>query len=1112
MHISKSAIALAVTAALPALSLVGSPDAGAKSKLALGKRVDPRHSAPHFRYPVHARAATDTVLYDQSGTAAAGFPSQNFESSSDSYDSAGADDFVVTDAAGWSVGAFNFQIGMSAGGDPSSATYDINVYPDSGGLPGVATSCAYSALTGTVDATQTSVSVSLPTPCNLAAGTYWVSMVANLDFAVGGQMFWSLSTQTPAPGADAAWENPGDAFGSGCTSWGDNATCGAGSSFTTALFQVIGSVGSPATCMPGGICLQSTVGTDLSPGACGSVDAIDATVGDQLNFCYTVTNDTGVELDYQSLANNVDGALLTLMNQPLPPGGTFQYNHIATVATTNTYNSTWTAQDVPPGYVPEVTGGGACLDRIFADGFGDAPSSCGNFVDVSGTGMPLGLGDDASVDVTMPFSFNFFGTTSNLLSVSNNGGIVFGAPGAVLNFTNISLPAASIAAPAILPLWDDFDSTSGDVYTDVRGSAPDRQFIVEWYDRTHFTNNTDSATFEVIFNEADGTLQFEYADVAYTGANNFSGDPDVCDGGVCATIGLQNDSTLFNQFSAFQPAVTDNSGIKWTPTSPQVFTSTDSVTVNVGAPQIVVNPSPLTGSVAPGSTTVVPFAIENHGDRDLNWSLTEAAPSNLHFAPPGARYALPMGDPAKSTIGRAPVGAAHGARKPKTGTGGRKQPLAGVTAFAANVYDDSFTTFDVTADNGVTTVGPAQGTAFAFKFINGDFSKAYGIDKFGTTQNAFATVDVADGTITPIGTAIPSADNDGWTGFAQDPTTGTLYASATTCGSSSHLYTIDPNTGAATLVGEITGEACAIWIAIGPDGLMYSADIIDDALFAVDKTSGAASLLGSVGFNANYAQDADFDQSTGILYWAAFNADVFTDEIRTVDLATGATSLVYSLGTTQIVGLATETVGGPCFQPQDLPWLALDPLTGTTVALGSTPVNATIDATNANDGDVLAGTVCATSNDPAQHLLGTPITVTVANPPPVPPTVSKAFNPSSVTIGNPSTLTITLANANNVDATLTASLTDTFPLGLVIAGTPNAFTDCGGTLTAVPATGSITLDSANSAIPAQGSCTITVDVTAAVVNDYPNDIPANALQTDAGANTTAADATLSVTP
>jgi hypothetical protein len=495
----------------------------------------------------------------------------------------------------------------------------------------------------------------------------------------------------------------------------------------------------------------------------------------------------------------------------------------------------------------------------------------------------------------------------------------------------------------------------------------------------HFSgpSNTDGATFELILNE-NGTIQFEYADVTYSGFANASGDPDDCTGGVCATIGLQNDTTLFNQFSAFENSVTANSGILWTPTSPQVFTGTDTVTVNVGAPDIDVQPPALTGTVPEGGSSSIPFSIDNLGDRDLNWTLDEAGPSNVHFPPPGTRFAMPMGDPTRSTTARPQLAFPH-PRKPGQGPGyGNRLILGGgVTAFAADVYMDQFYTLDVTANNGTNLVGGAGGTAFGFKFLDGDFSAAYGIDKFGSQANTFATVSATDGTITPIGTSNPSADPGGFTGFAQDPTTGTLYASGVSCGSSSHLYTIDRNTGASTLVGELTGMPCAIWIAISPDGLMYSVDIVNDATFAVDKNTGAASLLGSIGFNANYGQDADFDQSTGILYWAAFNSDVFGAEIRTVDTTTGGSSLVYSLGFTQIVGLATETVGGACAQPIDLPWLSLSPTSGTTAPGGSTGVLASIDGTGSVDGDTLTGTVCVTSNDPDEHRVEVPVTVDV---------------------------------------------------------------------------------------------------------------------------------------
>ena len=108
MRISKSAIALAVTTALPALSLVGSTDVSAASKLALGGIAD-SHMQPRFKYPMHLRSSADAVLYDQSGPPDAMLTSQDYQAGWDSYDSEGADDFVISDAAGWTISGLNFQ-------------------------------------------------------------------------------------------------------------------------------------------------------------------------------------------------------------------------------------------------------------------------------------------------------------------------------------------------------------------------------------------------------------------------------------------------------------------------------------------------------------------------------------------------------------------------------------------------------------------------------------------------------------------------------------------------------------------------------------------------------------------------------------------------------------------------------------------------------------------------------------------------------------------------------------------------------------------------------------------------------------------------------------------
>ena len=91
---------------------------------------------------------------------------------------------------------------------------------------------------------------------------------------------------------------------------------------------------------------------------------------------------------------------------------------------------------------------------------------------------------------------------------------------------------------------------------------------------------------------------------------------------------------------------------------------------------------------------------------------------------------------------------------------------------------------------------------------------------------------------------------------------------------------------------------------------------------------------------------------------------------------------------------------------------------------------------------------------------------------------------------------------------MTSPLTDTLPAGVMVSGT--ATTTCGGTPTA-PSGGSVVTLTGGS-IPAAGSCTITVPVTAPASGNFINSLPAGALQTNNGSNAGPAVATLSVTP
>ncbi len=126
-----------------------------------------------------------------------------------------------------------------------------------------------------------------------------------------------------------------------------------------------------------------------------------------------------------------------------------------------------------------------------------------------------------------------------------------------------------------------------------------------------------------------------------------------------------------------------------------------------------------------------------------------------------------------------------------------------------------------------------------------------------------------------------------------------------------------------------------------------------------------------------------------------------------------------------------------------------------------------------------------------------------------PPLISKVFLPNAISAGGISILTITINNPNGTASTLTAPLVDNLPTGVTIAALPNVNTSCGGTGAplATPGGTSVSLP-AGRTIPANSSCTLSVNVTGTVAGSYTNIIPIGSLQTNNGNNLAPATAVL----
>jgi hypothetical protein len=213
-------------------------------------------------------------------------------------------------------------------------------------------------------------------------------------------------------------------------------------------------------------------------------------------------------------------------------------------------------------------------------------------------------------------------------------------------------------------------------------------------------------------------------------------------------------------------------------------------------------------------------------------------------------------------------------------------------------------------------------------------------------------------------------------------------------------------------------------------------------------------------------------------------------------------------------------------------------LTGSCVASSTITANAgsgSISVTNLNlpassscsFSVNVTGTTAGTKNNVSSNITGTfddgtqtfrPITGGTASASifvVAPPTISKSFAPAAIAPNGISVLTFTITNpAANTVAETGVAFTDTLPTSVVVA-TPNGLTgSCGGTVTAIAGSGTISLTGGSIAVAS--SCTFSVNVTSSVVGNNTNTTGAvsstnGGTGNTASANLTVAHASLAIT-
>jgi hypothetical protein len=163
--------------------------------------------------------------------------SQKFELAMAAFDDQAADDFVITAPP---PPFFLYITGVrvmgeySEGGGPASS---FNVYFYTNGadnLPGTQIAAfpnwSYSGTPPDF--------VIRWTPFSLPSGTYWVSVQAQQDLNSNGQWFWH--NRTVQLNAGAAWQNPGDGYGTSCITWNRKNACMPDQVWPDQVFQILG--------------------------------------------------------------------------------------------------------------------------------------------------------------------------------------------------------------------------------------------------------------------------------------------------------------------------------------------------------------------------------------------------------------------------------------------------------------------------------------------------------------------------------------------------------------------------------------------------------------------------------------------------------------------------------------------------------------------------------------------------------------------------------------------------------------------------------------------------------------------------------------------------------
>ncbi len=140
--------------------------------------------------------------------------------------------------------------------------------------------------------------------------------------------------------------------------------------------------------------------------------------------------------------------------------------------------------------------------------------------------------DDAVQVVQLPFTFRYYDSSFDSVTIGFNGALIMGSGGTLSDF-NSTVGSTSQPNGYVAPFWDDLHTSPGEggrVSYKIEGVAPQRRFVVEWRDLDRFSGTAPKMNFQVVLHEGpSGRLQVNYGPIGGSATINGSmgmEDPD----------------------------------------------------------------------------------------------------------------------------------------------------------------------------------------------------------------------------------------------------------------------------------------------------------------------------------------------------------------------------------------------------------------------------------------------------------------------------------------------------------------------------------------------------------------------------------------------------------